>query len=100
EPSLIDRRSLQLNKRVAVVVLLYDGYQTFLQYEGAIAAIGARSKEIELWAVGDLAEIEARLGSSTSCRLLFPQKADSYYNARLLLQAGKHIAFQSRIAKF
>lgn len=63
---------------IKIVVLLWDGCQSYLQHKGAIDVLVSTGAQVELRVVGDSSDIAALLCAPLLCRLLYTQEEAAY----------------------
>ncbi len=95
--AIIDSRLLAqdgalLRKRQRVAVLLWDGYQSYLQQQSVIDHARDAVRQFELHVVGSFAELQAT--HSIACKPLFAQENGSYDKSILSTKSLSRFSFE------
>jgi hypothetical protein len=99
DAALISSLPRNLRADARVIVILWDGYQSFLEYGKSIDEVERRVEKLEIRTVGDPSEwVQRCRGDSGRFKLLFPQ-GKQLYNVEMLRQRMGIFSFPDHIAK-
>jgi hypothetical protein len=99
DAALISSLPQDLHANTHVTVILWDGYQSYLEYKDAIDELGKRVRELEIRAVGDPSEWDNNCCDSGRLGLLFPQRAECYSREMLHPDRFNRFSFDNALAR-
>jgi hypothetical protein len=101
--AIIDSRLLPqddnlLRQKRSIAVLLWDGYQSYLQLQSAIDHVRRVAQQFELRVVGSFHELETT--HAIACRPLFPQAVSAYNKSIFSRRSLSRFSFEKPSSKF
>ena len=96
---LIDRVTDIVNDRLKVIILLWDGYQSYLDVKKGIETVTELARQTELRVVGDLWADDQRNSRQRECRHLFGQSSLAYDKNILHSRVFKNMVFHGPLKK-
>jgi len=97
DAALISSLPKQLQADTQVTVILWDGYQSYLEYKDVISELKTHVRSLRIRAVGDPSEWDKYSCDSESCGLFFPQCEQLY--SREMLRRGPLFSFSDPFLK-
>jgi hypothetical protein len=86
-----------LEDKALVIVILWDGYQTYREREVLLKRVARLVRKVELWLVGEPAAIN--IDSVFRCRPLFAQKPENYKRETIFSAEMGKVSFSRPLAK-
>lgn len=94
--SLLQHLTSAMSRKPRLIVLLWDGSQSYWEHKREIEAVSLCASQIELRMVGDPGDMTQRPPSYYSCRRLFAQQPSLYTRGILSSANTSTISFSSR----
>ncbi len=95
---LLPQDDVVVSKKRLTIVLLWDGYQSYLQRQSIIDHTRHVAQQFEVRVVGDTSELENK--HSISCAPLFVQRSDVYDQSILSRERLKKFSFDEPFSRF